>query len=56
MIIMIFTDLDECENEEHDCDLNAQCNNTFGSYNCTGLNGYVGDGLNCSGNDVFVSY
>ncbi len=41
--------MDECQSEEYDCGVNAQCNNTFGSFNCTCLQGYVGDGMNCSG-------
>ncbi len=45
----LFADVDECENEEHNCDVNAQCNNTFGSFNCTCLQGFVGDGVDCSG-------
>ena len=29
-------DIDECVNKTlHDCDLNAACNNTIGSYDCT---------------------
>ncbi len=44
-----FSDVDECQNEEHNCDVNARCNNTFGSFNCTCLQGYVGNGVNCSG-------
>ena len=42
-------DEDECQDEKHNCHANAQCNNTFGSYNCTCLNGYSGDGVSCLG-------
>ncbi len=45
----LFADVDECKNGEHNCHVNAQCNNMFGSFNCTCLQGYVGDGVNCSG-------
>ncbi|XP_027041641.1 uncharacterized protein LOC113669763 [Pocillopora damicornis] len=31
-------DEDECQDQKHNCDVNAQCNNTLGSYNCTCLN------------------
>ena len=45
----VFTDEDECQTESHNCDVNAQCNNTFGSFNCLCLQGYFGDGIQCSG-------
>ena len=38
----------------YNCDVNAQCNNTFGSFNCNCLQGYSGDGVNCSGKVAFV--
>ena len=41
------TDVDEC-NGENDCDDNATCNNTFGSYTCDCKTGYSGDGWNCT--------
>ncbi|KAL9954039.1 hypothetical protein ACROYT_G041527 [Oculina patagonica] len=41
-------DKDECQDQTHNCDVNAQCNNTFESFNCTCLQGYSGDGKNCS--------
>ena len=43
----ILLDFDECE--ESPCGLNATCNNTEGSYICSCNSGYVGDGLQCSG-------
>ena len=43
-------DVDECANvETNDCDLNALCTNTEGSYVCRCLKGYEGDGKNCTG-------
>ena len=41
-------DIDECENGTNSCDVNAQCNNTEGGYNCSCLIGYTGDGFNCT--------
>ncbi|XP_078351521.1 polycystin family receptor for egg jelly-like isoform X1 [Oculina patagonica] len=40
-------DEDECDNGRHNCSVNAQCYNTFGSFNCTCLQGYSGDGVHC---------
>ena len=43
-------DSDECINGTHNCDVNgAVCNNTPGSYNCKCKDGFVGDGINCTG-------
>ena len=49
-IISIFhgSDVDECENETHNCDQNATCTDTDGSFSCTCNDGYVGDGVNCT--------
>ncbi|XP_068736659.1 uncharacterized protein [Montipora capricornis] len=40
-------DIDECSSE-NECNVNATCTNTRGSYICTCKKGYVGDGRNCS--------
>lgn len=43
------TDIDECaEGVDNDCDPNAVCANTDGSYECTCGSGYDGDGFTCS--------
>ncbi|XP_078355885.1 uncharacterized protein LOC144640668 [Oculina patagonica] len=42
-------DEDECQNGAHNCSVNEQCINTFGSFNCTCLQGYSEDGVQCSG-------
>ena len=41
--------MDECQDQTHNCDINARCNNTFGLYLCTCLRGYSGDGVECYG-------
>ena len=41
------TDVDECTNENI-CDVNAQCVNTEGSYECVCNPGYSGNGTMCS--------
>ena len=42
-------DIDECEVGIHNCNKNAQCINTVGSFFCSCLPGYTGDGVNCTG-------
>ena len=43
-------DKDECAIEDlNDCDSNALCTNTVGSYVCRCLRGYEGDGKSCTG-------
>ena len=42
-------DIDECANNTDNCDMNAYCNNTVGSYNCTCYPGYSGNGTTCIG-------
>ena len=46
--LSLLTDINEC-NETNDCDGNASCTNTIGSYDCVCLSGFEGDGFNCSG-------
>ena len=44
------TDINECASPEaNDCDPNAECSNTKGSYICSCNEGYTGDGRNCTG-------
>ena len=45
----VFPDIDECEGERDDCDVNADCYNTNGGYNCTCQEGFTGTGRICSG-------
>ena len=42
-------DINECTNKTHDCDADARCNNTIGSYTCHCNEGYYGNGTNCNG-------
>ena len=48
-------DIDECELDTDNCDVNANCTDTDGSFNCTCNQGYEGDGVNCTGTYVCVS-
>ena len=49
----VLWDIDECS-EAHavkmnKCHPNASCTNTWGSYNCSCIPGYTGDGFQCKG-------
>ena len=43
----LLTDINECETTRA-CHSNATCSNTEGSYNCSCVYGYIGDGFNCT--------
>ena len=44
----MLADIDECVLEVHNCDVNANCTNSAGSFNCSCNMGYSGNGVNCS--------
>ena len=46
--LSIYTDINECQENLHSCDINALCTNTEGGYNCTCNEGYSGEGFICS--------
>ena len=50
----IFPDLDECATNSFDCDPNAACQNTKGSYTCGCKSGYTGNGKICNGNKLIM--
>jgi len=51
----LLIDIDECTSPEaNECNPNAVCNNTEGTYTCRCQNGYEGDGKSCAGNVVVV--
>lgn len=46
----LLADINECSNlEEIECDPNALCTNTDGSYVCRCYKGFEGDGTTCTG-------
>jgi hypothetical protein len=49
MISGIFVDTDECTAGTDNCDTNAACTNTVGSFTCACNTGYNGDGTSCTG-------
>ena len=49
-IFHISTDINECLNDCA-CHQNANCSNTYGSYECQCQHGFTGDGMNCTCKD-----
>lgn len=43
----ICNDINECQSGQHDCDYNAQCLNSIGSYSCQCNAGFEGNGFIC---------
>src|SRR5204863_9235987 len=41
-------DINECTAGAHNCDINATCANTIGSFSCACSAGYAGDGVSCA--------
>ena len=48
------TDIDECEQDIHDCHTNAVCINNVGSFTCQCSDGFQGNGRNCTGLFCFI--
>jgi hypothetical protein len=49
--MLILSDVDECASPDaNDCHPDASCNNTVGSFDCTCLSGFEGNGTLCNGN------
>ena len=49
------TDIDECTDGTHNCDSNATCANTVGSFTCTCNAGYTGNGTICTGKFIIIA-
>lgn len=51
-----FLDINECADGIDNCNANADCTNTDGSFDCACQTGYTGDGRNCEGRKFFLSF
>ena len=49
-----FADVDECTTSFPVCYVNADCQNTLGSYLCSCKDDFSGDGKTCLGEDVYL--
>lgn len=54
-ILILFADINEC-NGENNCDDNASCIDTVGSYDCVCKDGYSGNGTHCDGIENIIFY
>ena len=52
----LLLDINECSTNAHNCDANAFCSNSEGSYNCTCSPGYNGNGTSCTGKSYHYHY
>ncbi len=48
------SDIDECNGSVQHCDDNAGCTNIDGSFSCTCIAGYSGDGFSCDGKYSYI--
>ncbi len=46
---LFVSDINECATGDYNCDANAGCANTDGSFTCSCNEGYIGDGVSCQG-------
>lgn len=53
MINIFVLDMDECGASKSICDVNAECENTLGSFKCLCKTGFTGNGLVCNGKFTF---
>ena len=47
--LLLSSDIDECSEESHPCDKNANCTDRDGSFTCVYKRGFPGDGSTCTG-------
>ena len=51
---MSIQDIDECKEGTAECHSNATCTNTEGSFDCTCVYGYRGDGQDCTSKNTLI--
>ena len=49
-----FIDIDECNASPSFCPVNADCENTLGSYRCSCRPGFLGNATNCYRKDIWI--
>ena len=54
--MLFVSDIDECATNTSDCDGNATCKDTFGSYTCMCNKGYTGNGTSCNSTYKMIIY
>ena len=54
IICLNHSDIDECIEETDNCDDNAACTNTDGSFTCLCEPGFSGDGVQCEGKIILI--
>ena len=52
LVLSSLSDINECTAADQLCDFNADCINTHGSYICSCLYGFTGDGKSCQGKEI----
>ena len=53
---IISADINECNTTMNDCDDNADCTDTEGSYDCSCKLGFTGNGRECEGDAIVLNY
>ena len=51
----IYTDVNECTTGTHNCDLNADCADSIGSFSCTCYSGYEKNGSVCTSEERYLA-
>ena len=52
--MFLLPDINECDIGTHACNIFASCSNIAGSFKCFCNQGFMGDGMICEGNVLFV--